>query len=56
MEHFVDFKQWCPLCRNAGTDENKEPCEECVTYPVNDDSRKPIRFEEKPNDYKKRRD
>ena len=47
MEHIVNYHKWCPLCKHCDKNENKDPCEECLTYPVNDDSRKPINFEKK---------
>ena len=47
MEHIVKYHQYCPLCKEAGTNENKDPCEECLSYPVNEDSRKPLYFKPK---------
>ena len=47
MEHIVDYKKYCRLCVKSGTDEHEEPCEECLSYPVNDDTHKPIMFKAK---------
>ena len=47
MEHIVDYKKYCPLCEYAGTDENEEPCDECLSYPINTDTRAPTRFKKK---------
>ncbi len=44
-EKFVAFTYWCPRCKHRKTDETEDPCNECLTSPVNQNSRKPIRFE-----------
>ena len=44
---FVDYVQFCPLCKNEKTKETEDPCNECLTTPVNLGSIKPINFEEK---------
>ena len=46
MDRIVDFEQYCPKCKYRDTDEVMDPCNECLADPVNDDSRKPTRFEE----------
>ena len=43
----VDFEKYCPLCKNAKVIETEDPCNECLTTPVNIYSRKPIMFEER---------
>lgn len=48
-EHFVEYEKYCETCmfrdlkKNENGDE-PEPCNECLTYPVNTDSRKPIKY------------
>lgn len=51
MEKIVDFYTWCRKCLHLGKDEAEEPCCSCLNWPVNEDSRKPVYFEE---DEKKR--
>lgn len=46
MEKFVDYATYCSLCKHKDVDHAKDPCNECLTYPVNEDSRKPIKYEE----------
>ena len=46
MLHLVEYEKYCKTCEHAGTDETKDPCNDCLTYPVNDDSRKPIHYKE----------
>lgn len=46
-EKFVDFHKYCELCKYEKVDESEDPCDECLTYPVNTESLKPVRFEEK---------
>jgi len=45
MNHIVDYETWCPVCKNYKTDESEEPCNDCLAMPVNEDSRKPIKWE-----------
>lgn len=42
----VDFNKYCPLCKHFDINEEKDPCNECLTEPTNIDSRKPINFVE----------
>lgn len=44
---FVDFKEYCPKCKNWECLAGEDPCNECLTTPVNINSRKPINFEDK---------
>lgn len=48
----VDFKKYCPKCVYIKDDEfdDKSPCYDCLTEPVNADSHKPVAFKEKRND------
>lgn len=43
----VDFVTYCQLCKNKLIVESEDPCNECLTFPTNIDSHKPINFEEK---------
>lgn len=43
----VYFDQYCKECKHKNLKESEEPCEECLEYPVNDASHKPIKFKEK---------
>lgn len=48
MTHEVDYHQYCPLCKHFDDAEYPDPCNECLTYPINTNgSRKPINFEAK---------
>lgn len=47
MEHIVDFQKYCPLCRYERRSEVKDPCDDCLSFPVNEDSRKPVSFKDK---------
>lgn len=44
---FVDLNKYCPLCKNQTYDETKDPCNECLTTPVNIDSHNPVNYEPK---------
>lgn len=39
----VDFK-WCNRCINKSKAETEKPCDECLSNPVNTDSRRPLYF------------
>lgn len=43
----VDFEKYCKLCKNQTVAEIEDPCNECLTTPVNIDSHKPVMFEDK---------
>ena len=46
-EKIVEFIIYCPKCEFKDTVETEEPCNECLTSPVNIDSQKPVNFKEK---------
>lgn len=43
----VMFEIWCPKCKHRSKLEVEEPCDECLDWPVNEDSTKPIKWEER---------
>ena len=43
----VSFGLYCQLCKNKLLTDTEDPCNDCLTRPVNIDSHKPINFEEK---------
>ena len=45
-EMFVEFDQFCKDCKYYNKAETEEPCYECLTNPVNINSRKPTMFKE----------
>lgn len=50
MEHHdkeVYFAEYCPLCKYHALDEHDEPCTDCLDEPVNYDSHRPVKFEQK---------
>lgn len=42
---FVHFDEYCVKCKNKNTKETEDPCNECLTNPVNEHSHKPILYE-----------
>lgn len=42
----VDFKKYCPKCKDAKTPEKNDPCNECLAQPFNYQTEKPIHFKE----------
>jgi len=45
-EKIVDFENYCKLCKHAKLAEKLDPCDECLTNPVNTNSCIPVLFEE----------
>lgn len=46
-DKIVEFDKYCEKCRFKDKKESDEPCHECLIYPVNENSKKPVKFEEK---------
>lgn len=44
---FVDFFRYCNLCKHVECMSYEEPCNTCLENPVNQGSRKPVKFEPK---------
>lgn len=42
-----NFAKCCPLCEEADTHEEKDPCNECLGVPMNEHSEKPVYFKPK---------
>lgn len=47
MEKEVYFGEYCKTCKNEKLSEQDDPCYDCLNNPVNEDSHKPVRWEEK---------
>ena len=45
----VFFNEYCPKCEYKNLDDGKDPCNECLTYPYNANSHKPVMFKEATN-------
>ena len=43
---FVDFHTYCQKCKYKDKPESEDPCNKCLTNPVNEDSHKPLYFKE----------
>lgn len=43
----VYFDKYCKTCKNKDTKEYEDPCNDCLSEPVNVGSHKPINWEEK---------
>lgn len=43
----VYFHQYCGTCKHESVDDIKDPCNECLGYPYNLHSHKPVKWEEK---------
>ena len=46
-QKIVDYYKYCKTCKHKNKAENEDPCWDCLTIPVNEDSHKPINYEEK---------
>lgn len=43
----VDFNKYCPLCECYELNDFENPCDDCLTWPVNLNTSKPMHFKEK---------
>lgn len=43
----VDFHKYCKKCKHRDKHESEDPCWDCLDQPVNEDSKKPIYFEDR---------
>lgn len=46
-EKIVEFSVYCPTCKHYEKEGVEEPCDECLENPMNIDSHKPVKWEEK---------
>ena len=42
----VNFSIYCVDCKHINKDETEEPCDSCLSEPVNQNTHKPVKFEE----------
>ena len=47
IDKFVEFDKYCETCKHKGLEEKFDPCHECLSNPVNTQTEKPIKYEEK---------
>lgn len=45
----VYFNEYCHKCKHKAVPETEDPCNECLTEPVNEYSHKPVRFKDASN-------
>ena len=43
----VYFHEYCPTCKHHDKEESEDPCWDCLDQGWNEDSHKPIKWEEK---------
>lgn len=43
----VYFNQWCKSCKHYKEPDIEDPCDECLGEPGNEDSHRPVKWEEK---------
>lgn len=44
-QKIVEFEKWCNKCVHYEKNENEEPCDDCLEHSTNEDSRKPVKFQ-----------
>lgn len=45
-QKIVDFHEYCATCKFRETEAFKDPCNECLNNPTNEDSHKPVKYKE----------
>lgn len=48
-ERIVEFYKWCPFCKYFEKKEYEDPCFDCLSIPVRENSTKPEFFAEEEN-------
>lgn len=43
-EKFVEFDEYCDICKYKDVKGYEDPCNECLDNPVNEDSHRPVNF------------
>ena len=43
----VHFHEYCKSCRHSKVVETEEPCEECLSEPINLNTHRPVKYEMK---------
>lgn len=46
-QKIVYFDKYCLTCQHFLKEEYEEPCDDCLNYPTNTDSHKPVRWKER---------
>lgn len=44
----VYFDQYCKTCKHKDVSDVEDPCDECLSNPINLNSHKPVNWEEQP--------
>ena len=47
---FVDFESYCKICKHHDKAGTEDPCNECISTPVNQNSTKPVFWKEMEQD------
>lgn len=42
IDHIVEFDKYCDTCEHRDLKEHEDPCDQCLSEPVNEYSRKPV--------------
>ena len=40
----VEFDKWCKTCVYKDLEEKYDPCDECLEYPSNEETTKPVNY------------
>ena len=46
IDILVDFDEFCPTCKHNKLTDTDYPCDECLEHPTNQESHKPVKYEE----------
>lgn len=45
IDKFANFKKYCPICKHYEKEGFEDPCNDCLDYPVNQHTTKPVKYE-----------
>lgn len=46
VDKIVEFDKYCKTCEHRDLEEFLDPCHDCLNYPVNTNSKKPVNYKE----------
>lgn len=47
LQKLVKFEKYCKRCVYKDLPDSEDPCDQCMCYPANGDSHKPVFFKDK---------
>lgn len=46
IDKLVEFHKYCKTCKHRALEEWLDPCHDCLNHPINQNSKKPVNYDE----------